>query len=140
MKLRMKSFRGFGSEASFICLLTSNVKSLTFRSTNLTDRMLQCIADKCDRLEELSFPVGNSEFTMVGLSQCIGALEHLRVLHVVQSREMNDDVLEIVGRNCKRLRSLSVRDCTNITDSCHKSVHNLSLYDLDISNTNVRKR
>lgn len=137
MTIHIKSFRGFDSENSFIRLLTSNVKSLMFRSTNVTDRMLQCIANKCNSLELFILPLADSDFTQTGLCKCLANLENLRVLHVVSNSNMTDVVLDIVARSCKQLRNLSVRECDNVTSMCYKSVRNMELVELDLTRTKV---
>lgn len=133
----MKSFRGFDNEETFIRLLTSNIRSLMFRSTNVTDRMLECIATKCQQLEQFLFPVHPSDFTMIGLCQCLMNLENLRVLHCTRNQNMTDCVLDVVARKCKQLQSLSVRECSNVTNEAAESLQNMSLIELDLTKTKV---
>lgn len=137
MRTHMKSFRGFGNEDTFICLLTTNVKSLLFRSTNVTDRMLECIANRCRQLEQFLLPIDPSDFTMIGLCQCLMNLENLRVLHVTRNSNVTDRVLDVVARKCTKLHSLSVRECSNVTNMAAKSLQTLSLIELDLTKTMV---
>lgn len=137
MRTHMNSFRGFDNEETFIRLLTSNIRSLIFRSTNITDRMLECVAEKCQQLEQFLFPIGRSDFTMIGLCQCLMNLENLRVLHVTRNQNMTDCVLDVVARTCKLLHSLSVRECCNVTNVAAKSLQNMSLIELDLTKTKV---
>lgn len=137
----MKSFIGFHNEEIFINLLTPDVKTLIFETSILTDLMLKAIANKCKNLHRLLIPAHEQyRFTQNGLCNSINSLTNLQILQIVGSSEMNDDVLNVVSLNCKKLKCLYVNDCPNITDLCADSLRTMELVELNLANTKVRLR
>lgn len=136
--MQMKSLKGFPNEESFVRLLTSHVKMLIFKSTTLTDTMLQQIAEQCKDLQELFISANDSQFTRSGLSNSINFMNNLQVLQIVGKMEINDSVIEIISVNCRKLKSLWINDCPNVDDGCSESLKSMPLIELNVGNTKVK--
>lgn len=134
----MQALKGFKNQEVFIGLLSSAVKRLIFNLTNVTDKMLRSIADQCTNLEELIFPCDPCDFTTKGLIDCFQCMDNLRVLRIMQTNQVDDNVLDAIGATCKQLRSLNLRNCRNVTSASSRSLKHLALTELDLSNTQVR--
>lgn len=133
----MKLSTGFSNEESFIRLLTSNVHRLIFKSSIVTDSMLQCIGKQCKSLQELLIASGTFQFTQIGIHKCIDALQNLQILQIASTIEVTDAIIEVIGRRCHRLHSLWVNDCPNVTDACSDSLKSMELTELNLANTKV---
>lgn len=80
---------------------------------------------------------GTFQFTHVGIHKCIDALENLRTLQIAATDEVNDTIVEVIGRRCQHLRCLWLNDCPNVTDACSDSLKSMELVELNLANTSV---
>lgn len=140
IRLNMKLSIGFTNEQTFIQLLTPSVTQLMFRACIVTDSMLECIGERCKNLQELRIfddKLKKLHISSVGLVKCITGLQHITALQIVESDKVNDDVVEIISRNCTHLQSLCLNDCKNVTDESSESLKSMKLNDLNLANTSV---
>lgn len=137
MQWNMKLSSGFSREEQFSQLLTTNVIRLNFKKSILTDDMLQCIGKRCKYLQELLIISGTFQFSQIALENCIDQLENLRILQITGSDVVNNSLVELISRRCKRLQSLWLNNCVNITDGCGDFLQSMKLVDLNLANTNV---
>lgn len=138
----MKLSIGFTNETTFIQLLTPNVTQLSFRSSILTDSMLECIGERCKYLQELRIFDSKEndkklDYSTDGLMKCIKGLENLRALQIAESDKVNDKIVELIGQCCLRLESLWLNDCRNVTDKSSDALKSMQLNDLNLANTGV---
>lgn len=133
----MRIAKGFPNEESFIRLLTSNVRTLIFKSTIVSDSMLQCIAKRCKYLQELFLSTGNYNFTTDGLCKSLCLMKNLHVLQIVNTNELNETVIRIVCEHCTKLKSLWINDCPNVNDLCAYWIKSMALVELNVGNTHV---
>lgn len=140
MQWNMKLSSGFSREEQFSQLLTSNVERLNFKKSILTDDMLQCIGERCKYLQELLVISGTFHFSKIGLENCIDQLENLRILQITGSDIVSNNLVKLISRRCKRLQSLWLNNCVNITDGCGDSLQSMKLIDLNLANTSVSNR
>lgn len=142
MQLNMKLSIGFTNEKTFIELLTPNVSQLMFRSSVVTDAMLQTIGERCKYLQELRiFDSKHNEkklnISSDGLVNCIQQLQSLKALQIVDSDKVNDETIKTISQNCPNLQSLWLNDCKNVTDDSSVSLKSMRLNDLNLANTSV---
>lgn len=138
----MKLSIGFTNEKTFIQLLTPNVTQLSFRSSVVTDGMLQCIGERCKFLQELRIFDSKDkdkklDISIDGLIKCIKGLKNLRALQIAESDKVNDTIVELICQCCVHLESLWLNDCKNVTDKCSDSLKQMQLNDLNLANTGV---
>lgn len=142
LQLNMKLSIGFTNEMTFIQLLTPNVTQLSFRSSVVTDAMLECIGERCKYLQELrifdSKDKGKKlDISTDGLMKCIKGLKNLRALQIAESDAVNDKIVELICQCCTHLESLWLNDCQNVTDNSCNSLKSMQLNDLNLANTGV---
>lgn len=142
MQLNMKLSIGFSNENTFIQLLTPNMTQLSFRSSVLTDAMLDCIGERCKYLQELRIFDSNhkdkqSNYTSNGLLTCVKRLGRVKAIQIAESDKVNDETIKIISQNCPHLQSLWLNDCKNVTDNCGESLKSMQLNDLSLANTSV---
>lgn len=143
IQLNMKLSIGFTNEQTFIQLLTPNVTQLLFRTSVVTDAMLQCIGERCKYLQELRIfdkDKGKKlQMTSTGLLSCIKGLKNVKALQIAGSDKVNDKTVEMISRNCPKLHSLWLNDCKNLTDQSSEFLQSMQLNDLNLANTSVIK-
>lgn len=142
LQLNMKLSIGFTNESTFIQLLTENMTQLMFRSSILTDAMLNAIGERCKYLQELRLFDSNHKdrklnISSDGLLNCVKGLGSVRALQIAESDKVNDDTIEMISQNCPHLQSLWLNDCKNVTDNCSESLKTMRLNDLNLANTSV---
>ncbi|XP_031630412.1 F-box protein SKP2A-like [Contarinia nasturtii] len=142
LQLNMKLSIGFSNENIFIQLLTPNVTQLVFRSSIVTDSMLDCIGERCKYLQELrifdSKDNGKQlEMSTDGLNKCIKRLKCVKALQIAGSDKVTDKTVEMISQSCRNLESLWLNDCKNVTDDSSDYFKSMQLNDLNLANTGV---
>lgn len=142
IQLNMKLSIGFTNEQTFIQLITSNITQLMFRSSILTDAMLQCIGERCKYLHELrifdsKLSTIKLNITSNGIINCIQGLKYLRALQIACSDKVNDKTVKIISEYCPHLQSLWLNDCVEVTDQSSIFFRSMKLNDLNLANTSV---
>ncbi|XP_055317482.1 uncharacterized protein LOC129576400 [Sitodiplosis mosellana] len=145
LQLNMKLSIGFTNETTFIQLLTPNVTQLSFRSSVVTDRMLECIGERCKYLQELRIFDSKDKNKMLaistdGLVKCLKGLKNLRALQIADSDKVNDKIVELIGQCCLHLESLWLNDCRNVTDKSSDALRSMQLNDLNLANTGITNK
>lgn len=144
VELNMKLSIGFTNELTFIRLLTPNITQLSFRSSVVTDPMLQCIGERCKYLQELrifdsKWCDRQLQMTTNGLIECIKGLRFIKSIQITESDKVTNELIATISQCCPLIESLWLNDCKHVTDGSSEHLKSMKLHDLNLSNTSVSK-
>jgi len=100
------------------CLLSIDIGNRAFywTSINITDHILQSIAEHCSRLQSLSLR-SCEQITDTGLITISEHCPNLKSIKVSSCRQITDASILSISIRCTKLQLLDVRSCSEITDA-----------------------
>ena len=101
----------------FIGSYLPGVRYLDIGRTYLSDVALKCISQSCPRLETLITPQLCDRTTTDGVGILLRNSPHLKNLDLSYcNKQVNDEVIVIIGEFCSSLENIKLNQCSEITD------------------------
>lgn len=121
---------------AFFTANTANNKNITVLKCNkveVSDDLLVYMAAQCPQLEVLTLKLSKT-YTDIGLSAIAQHCNQLHELYFQQNDAITDDAIQLLVEHCSKLRTLTLNNCTKMTDATLTSISTLArLHTLHIS-------
>lgn len=137
IRLVTKIYGGFQDEEILRLMLNSELDDLDLTICKVSDRVLEDLRI-CTNLKNLILPpLNNTDCTKETLCDLIPCLRRLESLHMKDSLIVDDHVVSLIGKYCKRLDLLDLEKCMSITDDALLHLKDSKLTKLSLAHTNI---
>lgn len=140
IRLVTRFYGGFQDENILILLINKELKEIDLTISTVTEKTLEklkiCRILKELRLPALDFP----DCTKETLCDLIPFLPQLQTVHLKDSPVVDDYVVSLLAKHCKRLDLLDLERCSRITDESMHHLKDMHLTKLNLAYTKISDR